>query len=110
VRSALGRKSRSCTERERDVYKVGDAPLEVGGPVRVDATGRRSELKPRRVVEAVVAMLEARCTTGCRLAAVHHVAPSNTNYGAMHASRLDEKKKYIRIDACRSKQYSRSRI
>jgi hypothetical protein len=43
--------------------------LEVGGPLRVDATGQWT----RRAIEAVVAMLEAVCTTGRRLAATHHV-------------------------------------
>jgi hypothetical protein len=38
----------------RCAEKVDNAPLEFGGPVRVDATGHRSELKLRRVVEAVI--------------------------------------------------------
>jgi hypothetical protein len=37
-----------CTE------KVDNAPLEVGGPVRIDATGRWDKLESRQVVEAVV--------------------------------------------------------
>jgi hypothetical protein len=41
-----GHELKSCLDRNVD--EVGDAPLEVGGPVRVDAIGCQGVLEPRR--------------------------------------------------------------